>query len=291
MPKLKPQPIDLSYARAATLMLSVYDTLRLVLVGCGGTGSWLAPSVARIARLQRDQGREVEVVFFDHDEVEPKNIPRQNFCDAELGRNKAVTLAVRFSAAWGVEISAVPRRFNEQNFQPEPGALTLLIGCVDNAAARKEMNKVADWSGAWWIDCGNEELSGQVIVGSATRVEGLEGAFTPSCKICKKLLAPSLVAPDLLEARPEESAASKMSCAEIQIANAQSLAVNQMVAAVATDYLLRLIGGGLKRFATYFDLESGSMRSRYITVNEISGVIKKPAEYLIQAPKAKKEAA
>ena len=287
----KIRPVDLSYARAATLMLPVYDRLRLVLVGCGGTGSWLAPSVARIARLQRDQGREVEVIFFDHDEVEPKNIPRQNFCDAELGRNKAVTLAARFSAAWGVEISAIPRRFNEDNFHPEYESLTLLIGCVDNAAARKEMNKAADWSGACWLDCGNEESSGQVVVGSETDAGDLEGAFTPSCKICKKLPAPSLVAPDLLEARPEELAASKVSCAEIAVANAQSLAVNQMVASVATDYLLRLLTGGLKRFATYFDLESGSMRSRYITVNEISCVIKKPVEYLIQEPKAKKEAA
>ena len=287
----KIQPVDLSYARAASLMLPVYESLRFVLVGCGGTGSWLAPSVARIARLQRDPGREVEVIFFDHDEVEPKNIPRQNFCDAELGRNKAVTLAARFSAAWGVEISAVPRRFNQDNFQPAYNSLTLLIGCVDNAAARKEMNKVADWLGAWWLDCGNDESSGQVIVGSETDAGGMEGAFTPSCKICKKLPAPSLVAPDLLQARPEESAASKMSCAEIQIANAQSLAVNQTVAAIATDYLTRLTQGGLKRFATYFDLESGSMRSRYITVNEIAGVIKKPADFLIQAPKAKKEAA
>ena len=87
------ESIDLSYARSAKLMLPVSDRLRLCLVGCGGTGSWLAPSVARIARLQRDQGREVEVVFYDHDHVEPKNIPRQHFCDAELGRNKAVTLA------------------------------------------------------------------------------------------------------------------------------------------------------------------------------------------------------
>src|SRR5882672_406671 len=167
------QPIDLSYARAARLMLPVYDHLRLALVGCGGTGSWLAPSVARIARLQREQGRQVEVVFYDHDHVEPKNIPRQHFCEAELGRNKAVTLAARYSAAWGVEISAVPHKFKSANVSAHHNALTILIGCVDNAAARREIAGVvsrlvnSNSSPYWWLDCGNDESSGQVIAGSA----------------------------------------------------------------------------------------------------------------------------
>src|SRR5262245_50308787 len=100
-------------------------------------GSWLAPSVARIARLQRDQGREVEVIFFDHDHVEAKNIPRQHFCDAELWLNKAVTLAARYSAAWGAEIAAWPKRFTGERAPIDENALTILIGCVDNAAARK----------------------------------------------------------------------------------------------------------------------------------------------------------
>ncbi|HKQ91336.1 MAG TPA: ThiF family adenylyltransferase [Blastocatellia bacterium] len=292
----KSQPIDLSYARAATLMLPVWDRIRLVLVGCGGTGSWLAPSVARIARLQRDQGREVEVTFCDHDHVEPKNIPRQHFCDAELNRNKAVTLAGRYSAAWGVEISAVPKKFRAADFYHHRNALMILIGCVDNAAARGEISKVIggaprDGAHAWWLDCGNDESSGQVIVGSHTHPGQLEGAFTPSCKICKRLPAPSLVAPDLLDPRPEELLASKLSCAEIQMANAQSLAVNQMVASLATDYLLRLVSGGLKRFATFFDLSSGSMRSRYITADEVARVVGKPASYLISEAKERRKAA
>jgi len=282
-----PKPIDLSYARAAQLLLPAYDRLRLILVGCGGTGSWLAPSVARIARLQREQGRPVELLFYDHDHVEPKNIPRQNFCDAELGRNKAVALAARFSAAWGVEIAAVPRKFRAASFDwPQAGTLTILIGCVDNAAARGEMASVVktqrfDLLPAWWLDCGNEESSGQVIVGSTIQPKDLAGSFTPSCKICKALPAPSLVAPDLLVAKPEELEDSKVSCAEMQVLNAQSLAVNQTVAAIATDYLLGLLGGKLRKFATYFDLASGSMRSKYITPEEITGAIRRPPAYLI----------
>src|SRR5262245_15021404 len=289
------QVLDLSYARAATLMTPVFDRLRLYLVGCGGTGSWLAPSVARIARLQRDQGRQVEVVFYDHDHVEPKNIPRQHFCDAEMGRNKAATLAARYSAAWGVEIVAVPQRFKGDRQHLNQEAMTVILGCVDNAAARREiaqaLGRRSNWGGPiWWLDCGNDESSGQVIAGSDARVEDLESAFTPSCKICKRLPAPSLVAPDLLQAKSEELLESKLSCAEIQLANAQSLAVNQMVAAVATDYLLRLVSGGLKKFRTDFDLSAGSMRSRYITADEVARVIGKPSAYVVaQAQERRQE--
>ena len=81
-----------------------------------------------------------------------------------------------------------------------------------------------------------------------------------------------MVAPDLLNARPEEKAASKLSCAEIQLANAQSLAVNQQVAVIASDYLVRITHGGLKKFGTWFDLESGASRSRYITQEEIGSI-------------------
>jgi hypothetical protein len=47
--------------------------------------------------------------------------------------------------------------------------------------------------------------------------------------------------------------------------NSQSLSINQRVAAEAFDYLLQLTTGKLRRFATYFDLESGSGKSLYTT--------------------------
>jgi PRTRC genetic system ThiF family protein len=293
MSKTKPQ-IDLSFAKAATLLPPAYDRLRLFLVGCGGTGSWLASSIARIAKVLQVKNRPVDVFFVDHDHVEQKNIPRQNFCQAELGANKAETLARRFSAAWGVEILAIPRKFTAKEFHGRYGDLCLVIGCVDNAAGRQEIaqavgprtgaNRYNDEVAGWWLDCGNSESSGQVLLGNETTGKGLAGAFA-SHKICRALPAPSLVAPDLLVPRPEEIAVSKLSCAEIQLVNDQSLAVNQMVAAHATDYLLGFCFGGLRKFATYFDHGAGSARSRYITPEEVGAVARKPVEYLIAAKK------
>jgi PRTRC genetic system ThiF family protein len=277
VPKRKTQmpQLDLSFARAATLMMPATDRWRFILVGCGGTGSWLAPSVARIASVIQEQGKEVMTWFIDPDHVEAKNIPRQNFCHAELGLNKAATLAARFSAAWGVGITAMGEGINAAAFRPDHQAVTIWIGCVDNAKARQALSKALTLNRTqevfrdWWLDCGNTESAGQVLFGSCAEKKQLNGAFVGS-KICKALPGPAMVAPDLLKVRPEEKTANKLSCAEIQLANAQSLAVNQQVAAIASDYLVRITHGGLRKFATYFDLESGSARSRYITQEEIS---------------------
>ena len=273
-PKQAPA-IDTSFARAAQLLLPQRDTVNLLLIGCGGTGSWLAPSIARLARVVKDSGREVNVVFIDGDSVEDKNIPRQNFCEAEISMNKAVTLANRFGAAWGLEIEAIPSmlRSDMQSkvFATSHFSLQIFIGCVDNAAARKTIaemlaiNQAGKSHDIWWLDCGNSNESGQVLLGSAPTVKALKGAFVSS-RTCVALPSPALQAPDLLIARPEELSDTRMSCAELMALNMQSLAVNQMVAAVASDFLTRLLTGlPLKRFATTFDLASGSSRSLAIT--------------------------
>lgn len=269
--------LDLSITRAATLLLPEATGWRFVLVGCGGTGSWLAPSIARIGCELRDQGKKVEITFVDPDTVEEGNIPRQNFCRADLGENKARALAYRYGAGWGIEILARPTRFDPDAFghgwargrHPE---VTILIGCVDNAAARQAIAKAtAARDGYWWLDCGNADESGQVLFGNMTDVKTWSKADAPaSRKICTALPAPSLTAPDLLVPRPEEALARRRSCAEVAAANFQSLAVNQMVASIATDYLLRITGGGLRRFGTWFDLAAGSMRSRYNTEEEFA---------------------
>ncbi|HEY0005942.1 MAG TPA: ThiF family adenylyltransferase [Pyrinomonadaceae bacterium] len=284
----KSQTLDLSYARAAQVVPGGYDHLRLVLVGCGGTGSFLAPSVARLARVLQDAGRDVSVLFVDHDIVEDKNIPRQNFCLAELGMNKAVTLAARCSIAWNMEIGSIPEKFSDAALGNSNrfSSLTVLIGCVDNAAARRAINAALRQNvqrraaNLWWLDCGNLKEAGQVMLGCATKESGLKGAF-PTRTICTALPSPAMQAPDLLVPRPEELSGHKLSCAELAMLNAQSLMVNQYVAAVAADYLLKFTTGQLNRFATYFDLASMTTKSLYVTPDEVARVIAKPPEFLM----------
>jgi len=58
------------------------------------------------------------------------------------------------------------------------------------------------------------------------------------------------------------------------VLNLQSDRVNVRVVAELVDYLYRMAAGNLKRFATYFDLESGTARSVYVTEQSVCGLLK-----------------
>lgn len=281
--------LDLSYHRAASVFVGDFDRLTLCLIGCGGSGSWLAPSLARLARvLTEERHVQTDLMFVDPDVIEAGNIFRQHFCDAEVGRPKAEALAARYGMAWGVEICAVVAPFDKALVSPHyspANRLVVLVGCVDNAHARKAIAEALQFINyshdvrpvGWWLDCGNSWASGQVLLGSATRADQLARSFALPKK-CSALPAPSLQHPDLLRPRPEETGDGGLSCEEILARNAQSLTVNQMTASIAADYLTGLLlGQDLKCFASYFDLGSKSTRSRPITPEAI-------AESLHQSP-------
>jgi hypothetical protein len=90
---------------------------------------------------------------------------------------------------------------------------------------------------------------------------------------CFRLPAPTIQQPDLLVSQPEELADNNLSCEQMALLNSQSLSINQRVGAEAFDYLLQLTTGKLRRFATYFDLESGSGKSLYTTQASIMQAI------------------
>ena len=72
---------------------------------------------------------------------------------------------------------------------------------------------------------------------------------------------------------PEELT-KNLSCAEMAVLKVQSDRVNVRVAAEVADYLYRMAAGNLKRFATYFDLESGTARELYITQQSVCALVK-----------------
>ena len=105
---------------------------------------------------------------------------RQNFCDAEIGLNKAQTLALTYSLSWGIQIEALPDSFNPdiiaKDYYHKEHKLKIIIGCVDNALARQSIARAISqdrsWhtrdtpTELWWLDCGNHANSGQILIGS-----------------------------------------------------------------------------------------------------------------------------
>lgn len=284
--------IDLSFSQAAIVMPREYSALRFIVVGAGGTGSFLIAAIARlIFELKQMDSKPVSMLIVDPDVVESGNIPRSNFCAAEVGRFKAQTLAERITMAWGLETKFSCEKFDaEKHLKESAGdyrSLTVIAGCVDNYFARKDIHNAidgfrgyssSDAPNLWWIDGGNGRSSGQVLLGSNTKRIKPEQHFA-GMSICRSLPAPSLIHRDLLteeKTSPEAARPDTLSCPERIRLGEQSLNINQRVALEMADMLTAMfLTRTLKRFACYFDLESGTSRSLYCTPEQVVAAIRK----------------
>ena len=161
--------MQLDLSKKYQVLLGQANTLHICLVGVGGTGSALALSLARLAYHLGEKGQAASITFVDHDQVSESNLGRQSFCPSELGWNKAETMALRLNAAFGLQIRAVPVKF-QASFLTDWWATSagLLIGAVDNQEARQEIAQAVEQhqGKVWWLDCGNAHHNGQVLIGN-----------------------------------------------------------------------------------------------------------------------------
>ena len=246
--------------------------IQISLVGCGGTGSHLAVALARMSYHVRERGGPpLHLVFIDGDRVEARNIGRQLFARAELGNNKAQTLADRLNAALGLDIVAMPEMATATllgELAPPYQTIGILVGAVDTASGRRAMHEALGRS-TWrlWLDVGNERDWGKVLLGTVTDARQLRGALALG-GICTALPAPTLRYPHLLDDAPLQLRAD---CAHASADGAQSLMVNQAMAAVAGQYLHQLvIARQITTCETALDLVTLTMRSTPITAESIA---------------------
>src|SRR5579859_2426050 len=205
-----------------------HDAL-VTIVGLGGTGAFLAEDLARLFSVYF--GWRVRLTLVDHDVVEEHNEQRQAFSKRDRGRHKAQVVGERLVRQFPVEVALSLAPYDHRRDAPRDergGArsrLSLLVGCVDNPLARCELARTLRSDGysqpVWWLDLGNSAASGQVLVGNAARAEDLRGAFDPETHTCRALPAPSLQAPELLEAPLAALPVPDQDCAAAQAAGDQ----------------------------------------------------------------------
>lgn len=275
------------------------DRVVILLVGCGGTGSFAAHILAQLANWAKSNGMDLRLYFVDPDKVEEKNLVRQNFCAAEVGYPKAFTLAWRYTAAFGLTITPVVERFSAEllrryipSFSPQ-GTLTIVIGAVDNVCARRDIAEaITAWleqhgdshdrplgnarDRLWWIDSGNERTSGQVLAGNSLAPEPLLSPLG----YCIGLPLPHIQEPTLLmdRARPlrqaqdrpqpaDDALASEgLSCADLTLLGEQSAMINRLMATWLGLYLYRLLQSrDLDVMCTFINAQAGVTRSTPIT--------------------------
>lgn len=212
---------------------------RIVVIGCGGNGSHLVSDVARLVSTLTEKP---SIILIDGDSVEEKNLIRQHFIAADLGKNKAEVLASRYGGAYGVDIGYYSEYLTDENFSKLIGTnnyMTLFITCTDNLKSRLLVSQQSD---SIWIDLGNEERGGQVSFSSLKRpsfysIERIDSAN-------RSFAVPTIfeIYPDMEQRAKEEIPIGQRSCAEIaEEAPEQVGFVNVMAAAIAKNFVHALL--------------------------------------------------
>lgn len=201
-----------------------YSSFNILQVGCGGTGAYLVPKIARLLMTLKQFRADCRYGYnlVDFDIIEEANLYRQNFIPDDLGNYKSDVLARRYGGHFGVDIGAsrVKTQTPEELTRLFPVTygykIPVLIGCVDNNHARKLMQEVFNKysSSIIYIDAGNGKLAGQVVVGYKDEK--------------KKVILPAVgdVFPDALIEIEEP----RRNCALNALENPQNIGANDMAA-------------------------------------------------------------
>ena len=222
----------------------------VIVVGCGGTGGFVADGLARMLPLA------INLVLIDMDRVEERNMSRQSFITNDIGLFKSETLAKRLAGKYQrpVQYSVLP-----------VGAADLprgiVVGCVDNGLARQTIaDRIHD--GQWWVDAGNGRNFGQVLIGNS-KVEKLRTSFTHD--LCIKLPLPTIQQPALLTQLPRQR-----TCVEAVAIEEQSATINQAMGALVLEIVRRIIEGTCPWMQLYLDLDDGTLTPTMATPEVVS---------------------
>lgn len=227
----------------------------VTVVGVGGTGGFVAEGLCRLLPPR------ARLLLVDHDTVEERNLGRQNFIRDDLGRFKSEAMAVRLARRYGREVGYSVLPVGMLDFY----TLGIMVGCVDNGLARADIAFAAHHHpfNRWWVDAGNAENYGQIIIGN--REAGHMRATFDKKGICYGLPLPSIQRPELLAQIPKGR-----DCAEI--AEEQGPTINQGMAFLVVEVVRRLIDGTCPWMQLYLDLELGTLSPVMATVEAVANM-------------------
>jgi PRTRC genetic system ThiF family protein len=239
----------------------------VLVIGCGGTGAYLVAHLSRFISVLNKDKRNIKLFLADGDVVEQKNLARQHFVSSDISKNKASVLAERYSNAFGIEINVIPHDIAkmeeiENLFPREYNNSDLVVGCVDNNASRKVINEWFTYSSYYktatrfWVDCGNEEKSGQVVIGCSPSINtGKQVKATGHKKGMFSLPSVMEIYPELLTS--EGVFNSGLSCADRAISAPQNIQTNITAATLALNFIQKvLLGEGLKSHGVEFSIDN-----------------------------------
>lgn len=247
----------------------------IIVIGCGGTGSWLLPKLVKIINdgCSKSMTSGHNILLVDGDEVEEKNLIRQNFISQDVGKNKAQALAERYGVHFNEkcnvgyldkflmdQYSEITEEFADRFtliggldfFNGRDIANVLIINLIDNGTTRKMIHSFAMEKSSYLpsrrssiqkifvLDVANNEYNGQLNA-------SLYGVSNPSTYIAQFYNQhPSHLG--------DNEEVSVFSCADADAeATDQLFNANDMAATVTGNYINSwLMTGGLRFGAVEF---------------------------------------
>lgn len=225
----------------------INHTIRIIVVGAGGTGSALLPRLMQLHHAMIALGHPggLHVTVYDSDTVSESNIGRQGFFPADVGLNKAMVLVNRLNMCWGTDWVGLPVRLNKSDrIHPD-----IVIGCVDTRKARAAIIGAVQSSHAYYLDCGNALDHGQVVLGEI----GSEACMRRHDRLPTVAdLFPDTVNPEL------DKDDDMPSCSLADALRKQNLVINMAMATEAFNLLWTLFRtGSLTYSGKFINLKSG----------------------------------
>jgi PRTRC genetic system ThiF family protein len=219
------------------------------LVGLGGTGSQVLTGLARINEALSSMGHPgLHVRAYDNDIVTQANIGRQMFSSADIGQNKAVVLVTRVNRFFGYEWEALPEAYGSQD------RANITISCVDTAMGRvmlglhlqgKEKRGEEINRRLYWLDIGNLEKTGQVILGTVHPIPQPKSDY----KTTATLKTVTEQFPGLADIQDDKLGPS---CSLAEALNKQDLFINSTMAQFACNLLWKLFREGMIKYRGCF---------------------------------------
>lgn len=244
-------------------LLTPQHPVTVNLIGAGGTGSQVLTCLARLDVTLRALGHPgLFVTLYDPDTVTEANIGRQLFGPMDLGMNKAQCLITRVNNFFGNDWKAVPdifptvlkdaRRNNMAN---------ITVTCTDNIKSRLDLWNVLKAvpergyhdceTPLYWMDFGNTQTSGQVVLGtipkSIRQPKSREYETVGSLKVITRYVKYGRV-------KEEDSGPS---CSLAEALEKQDLFINSTLAQLGCNILWKMFRNGMIcHHGLYLNLET-----------------------------------
>jgi PRTRC genetic system ThiF family protein len=246
-------------------------------IGCGGTGSQVLNSLARMHSALKALGHPgLFVRAIDPDKVSAANMGRQLFSPADINSYKCISLVGRINRFFGTDWEGVPLSYHSNS---KTKTANITISCVDTGAARKEIKaaltkafqvtvpkRVTNYAyyephqepyerPYYWMDFGNMQDRGQVVIGTINKItQPKQSEF-----LCKDSL-PTIdkLHPDIFKDNKKDDQGP--SCSLAEALNKQDLFINTNLANMGLDILWKMFREmRIKYHGCYVNLETLSV--------------------------------